>query len=79
MRTSPGNRPLFRPKVFQNKFPHDTYLKMINALWGIILRYMCWGTSRPPPPKFCITTQHLLGRRAHKGWGLGGTGGQSFA
>ena len=35
-------------KIFlQKKFSHDTYLKMISALWGIIVSHMCCGN--PPP------------------------------
>ena len=39
-------------KIFfqKKKKPRDTSLKMISALWGIILSRMCWGTSGPPPP-----------------------------
>ena len=35
---------------FKNNFPHYTDLKMISALWGIILSHLCCGTSGPPPP-----------------------------
>ena len=36
---------------FKNNFPHDTDLKMISALWGIISSHLCCGTSGPPPPR----------------------------
>ena len=37
---------------FKTSSPHDTYLKMMSASWGIILSHVCWGTSGPatPPP-----------------------------
>ena len=35
---------------FQKNFPRDTHLKMISALWGIILSHMLGYLSPPPPP-----------------------------
>ena len=48
---------------FKKKIPHDTYLTMISASWGMILSHLCWGTSGPPPPP--SPPQHA--RSAHEG------------
>ena len=39
-----------RKRFVLKNVPHDTYLKVISASWGIILSHLCWGTSGPPPP-----------------------------
>ena len=39
-----------RKRFVSKNVPHDTYLKVISASWGIILSHLCWGTSGPPPP-----------------------------
>ena len=48
MMTHHLRREAARKNIFQKKVPHDTYLKMITALWGCILSHMCWGTLPPP-------------------------------
>ena len=41
-------------KIFLKKFlPQLCTFRMIGVM-GMILRYVCWGTHRPPPPLWGI-------------------------
>ena len=37
-------------KFFENIFTPLVYIQNDQHVMGIILRYVCWGTHRPPPP-----------------------------
>ena len=61
---------------FQERCPHDTYLKMVSASRGIILSHLRCGTSAPPPPPSSAVGP--LGPRhvsSEGGGGIGGGGG----
>ena len=38
-------------KIFRKKIPPVVYIQNDQRVMGIILRYVCWGTHRPPPPR----------------------------
>ena len=72
-------------KIFvQNNFPHDTYLKMISASWGIVLSHICCGTSGPPPPTppvsplgVVVSPSGVPVTGAQKGGGVSGKGART--
>ena len=68
-----------RKNRFQTNSPHDTYLKMIRTLWGIILSRFCWATGvpqDPPPPSRNLPQPprlSRLGSLSREGAGGGGS------